>query len=289
MALAALCCAGTDVRAAPLTLALAGDVSLARGAVRVHQQAWAQVFAPLRPALGADVTFANLESPLTGAGRQGNGLDLRAPPDAAVALAPFSHLGVENNHALDGGEAGRRQVLRLLSAHGVSAVERSPHVQTVQGQRLVWLAFLDDGASPLPLKELRAARRAAGPDGLVIAAPHWGQEYRGVSGRQRAVARQLAQAGADLIVGSGPHVLQESGRVGGALVFYSLGNLLFDQPYPATWPGAVVRVTRTRPGAALQACAVPTFSRAGRVRLASPEESAHILARLNLPDCTGQP
>lgn len=282
VALAALCCA--TALAAPITLALAGDLSLARGTVQAQGAAWSRTFALLGPSLRAEVTFANLESPLTDATPQGGGLDLRAPPGAVAALSPFTHLGLENNHAGDGGEGGQRQVRRLLAARRIFVVDRSTRFQTLARRRLAWLAFLDDGGA-LPLEQIRAARRATGPGGLVIVAPHWGEEYRGVSARQREAARRLASAGADLIVGSGPHVVQESERLGRTLVFYSLGNLLFDQPYPATWPSAVVRVTQAGPGAVLLACAVPTFSRSGRVWPAPAQAAQQVLRRLNLPSC----
>ncbi len=118
---------------------------------------------------------------------------------------------------------------------------------------------------------------------MVVVGVHWGTEYGPVTARQRQLARTLASAGTDLIVGSGPHVLQGHERLDQTLVLYSPGNLLLDQPYPDTRVGAVVRVTRETTG--WSACAMPTRYRAGRVSPADRQERPQILARLGLGGC----
>ncbi|HCE63638.1 MAG TPA: hypothetical protein DER32_00620, partial [Deinococcus radiodurans] len=269
-------CLGGGALAAGLTLALGGDINLARGAY----QPGGQPFAPLAGALRADVVLANLESPLTNRPKATSGIDLRASPAAVAALRPFTALSTENNHAGDGGEAGRRQNEQVLRGSGLVPVSRQVTWLNVKGVNLALLAYLDDGRSPPPLAEVR---RAAAQADLVVVLPHWGAEYNGVTARQRQQARALVDAGAGLVVGSGPHVLQGHEWLGRALVLYSLGNLLFDQPYPATWAGAVVHVTLQQ--GKMQACAFPTFSRAGRVQPGRAAERTAVRERLGLPLC----
>ncbi|UTA52264.1 CapA family protein [Deinococcus radiodurans] len=177
--------------------------------------------------------LANLESPLTNRPKATSGIDLRASPAAVAALRPFTALSTENNHAGDGGEAGRRQNEQVLRGSGLVPVSRQVTWLNVKGVNLALLAYLDDGRSPPPLAEVR---RAAAQADLVVVLPHWGAEYNGVTARQRQQARALVDAGAGLVVGSGPHVLQGHEWLGRALVLYSLGNLLFDQPYPRPGP-----------------------------------------------------
>ncbi len=100
--------------------------------------------------------------------------------------------------------------------------------------------------------------------------------------RQRALARELVAAVADVIVGQGPHVLQPVERVDGALVAYSLGNFLFDQPFPDTQQGAILRITLDR-GSISAVALVPTITWHGRVHLATAVESAAILNRMRVP------
>lgn len=268
--------------APPPTLAFAGDVSLARGVAEANAGNWDRALSGVTQALEADATYGNLESPLTDAPHRGTGLDLRARPAGVAALKAFTFMGAENNHAGDGGEVGQSASRRTLRRAGIIPITRSLTVTRVRGVPIAWVAFLDDGQSSPPLAAIQeGARRAR----FVVVGVHWGAEYNPVTARQRMLARQLAAAGASLIVGSGPHVLQGSERLGRTLVLYSLGNLLFDQPYPDTWLGAVVKV---EVGADTpRACAVPTRSRAGRVIQADAGERRTVLTRLGLPACSG--
>ncbi|GGR18694.1 hypothetical protein GCM10008957_34150 [Deinococcus ruber] len=258
--------------AAPL-LALGGDVSLARG-IRADDP-----LGPIRAALHADAAYANLESPLTDQPGQTRGIDLRADPGRVGAVSVFRTLGTENNHMQDGGPGGLAQSRRVLAAAGVQPVSRTLHFSQVGGVRVAWIAFFDDGTTPPPLAAIRAG--AAGARYVVVGV-HWGAEYQPTTPRQRLLAASLTHAGATVIVGSGPHVLQGHEFMGRTLVLYSLGNLLFDSPLPSARVAAVVRV---RLDALHAACAVPTRSRAGGAELANPQEAAYALSRLGLPLC----
>ncbi|GHG31052.1 hypothetical protein CBQ26_12295 [Deinococcus indicus] len=274
---------GREAPAGAVTLALAGDLSLARGVAQANAADWPATLRAVAPLLHADLVAANLESPLTDAPRVTPGIDLRAPTGAAAALWPLTHLGVVNNHSRDAGPTGEAQSPGTLRRAGLTPVTAVPTVRVVRGQRVALLAWLDDGAAPLPLAAVRAAARQA--DAVIVLA-HWGEEYGLTTNRQRTQARALVAAGATVIAGSGPHVLQGhevlTGPRGAALVLYSLGNLLFDQPFPSAQLGAVVRVPlRDVTGA----CATPTRTRAGRVTPAVGAQRTQALARLGLPAC----
>jgi poly-gamma-glutamate synthesis protein (capsule biosynthesis protein) len=146
-----------------------------------------------------------------------------------------------------------------------------------------FLAF-DDTVAPLDLEAAAdVVAAAAGRADLVIVSIHWGAEYQAAPTlRQRDIARELAVAGAGLIVGHGPHVLQRVEWMGETLVVYSLGNFLFDQHYPADcrW-GVVLRIT-LRGDRIVAVEALPTVVAQGRVRPAGPEDAVAILARLAL-------
>ena len=266
-------CSGGRAPAAP-SLALAGDVNLGRAVSR------AAPLSALKKALKADAVYANLESPLTDAPSQTRGVELRADPALVSNLPPFTHLGTENNHTLDGGAAGRLQTRRTLLKAGLVPVDRSPTLTLIGGVKVAWLAFFDDGHTPPPLKAIRSAAQQTA---YVVVGVHWGAEYNPVTERQRLLAGELAEAGAALIVGSGPHVLQGHEFIGRTLVLYSLGNLLFDQAFPSARIGAVVRLRLDDLHAA---CAVPTRYRAGHSELASGKQAALALSRLGLPQCT---
>lgn len=270
-------------------LVAGGDVMLGRGVTSWLAGEWTGALAQVRPIVtGADLAFANLESPLTALPLQTEGYDLRAPPEAAQALpaAGFRLMTVANNHALDAGPAGLAQTLAALDAAGVRGVT-THHANRLAGQGTPGLSYeliaLDDSVDPLDLPSTtHQVAQAARQSDLVILSIHWGGEYQAVSNvRQRQVAHALAGAGANVIVGHGPHVLQPVEWIGGTLVAYSLGNLVFDQLYPldCRW-SALLRVW-VAPHQVLAVETIPVVIDRGRVRPAGEQESARILERLS--------
>jgi poly-gamma-glutamate synthesis protein (capsule biosynthesis protein) len=100
------------------------------------------------------------------------------------------------------------------------------------------VAWLDPAQA---LADIRFARPLAN---LVIVCPHWGVEYALKPSRtQVKLAHQMIDAGADLIVGSHPHVVQPLENYHDHWIAYSLGNFIFDQENPATHRGLMLRVT----------------------------------------------
>jgi poly-gamma-glutamate capsule biosynthesis protein CapA/YwtB (metallophosphatase superfamily) len=270
------------------TLAFGGDVMLGRGVARALGGDWSAAFAESAERLAeADLTLANLESLLTNEPQLADGYDLRAMPAAVGALhsAGFDAVSLANNHALDAGKAGLAETVATLDSAGIAGVtshttgrlvSRIPPIKSLRYQ----LFAFDDSTIPLDV-EAAACRDWQNAAELVIISIHWGGEYRRPRPRQRSIAEALARAGADLVIGHGPHVLQPVERIGKTLVAYSLGNLLFDQLYPedSRW-GAILRVTLTSQGR-MAFELLPTVTERGRVRPANPGEARAILARLS--------
>ena len=233
-----LVCAGLYAcasRPSTVRLALLGDIVLGRGV-----QPNAGSLSYLEPDLSAaDLALANLESPLAPLPPPSeSAYDLCAPAARASLLAGWSLdlVSLANNHQLDCGGDGPSMTRSALSALGITPLGPGiqPVVREVHGLHLAFLAF-DDISSPLDVPAATQAVRSAGRNGaVVIIAIHWGEEYQGAaSERQRTLAEQLAAAGAALIWGTHPHVLQPAGWILNGqrktLVLYSLGNALFDQ------------------------------------------------------------
>jgi poly-gamma-glutamate synthesis protein (capsule biosynthesis protein) len=278
-----------------------GDVMLgrsisARAKVRGLDYPFTAVSATSQSALlKGDLVLGNLEGPLTdrpGPIRPGP-YRLPAPTAFAPALraAGFHGLALANNHALDVGPAGLADASESLRQAGVVAIgvgadgasARIPQALPIgQGKALVMAfndvadlgdtvdeptgwgrAWLDDAA-------LTEVRSAAAQADLVIVLVHWGDEYHATpSDRQRSWARRLAEAGADIVIGSHPHVLQpiEQLQINGrtVIIAYSLGNFVFDQESRfETSSGAVLRILVDHVGVALVAVA-PIDIQEGRV------------------------
>jgi len=225
-----------------LQVTFLGDVMLGRGVYKASTRVknW-EPFRELAPLItNTDILAANLESPLTIAPVVTGGYALCAPPSQVEALqkASFDLVTFVNNHTLDCGESGRSQTLLTLKSFGIQVVDHIPDVAyiTSHGHKLAFLA-LDDVTRPLDLAPVTPAIQLAKEQSdIVIVSIHWGNEYQAApSTRQHTLAAILARAGADVVIGHHPHVIQPMEVINRGndtvptLVFYSLGNALFDQ------------------------------------------------------------
>jgi len=233
--------------AATVTLALLGDVMLGRD---VHPTP--KTFAHLEPSLtSADLALANLESPLTNSPVQTESpYSLCAQPENAKYLvdAGFDLLTLSNNHRLDCGTEGLIETQATLKDVGLGFIGPNPEpvIRSINGIEVAFLAF--DATTRFDIGvAVQAVRSARETGAVVVVSMHWGTEYQsGASTGQKEIAEQLVEAGATLIWGHHPHVLQPAEWTGGGrtLVFYSLGNALFDQyGLRSTRQSALVLVT----------------------------------------------
>jgi poly-gamma-glutamate capsule biosynthesis protein CapA/YwtB (metallophosphatase superfamily) len=226
-----------------VNLVFLGDVMLGRGVAAAHTGGdWESTLGALRPfTQSADLALANLESPFTCESAAADSQSLAAPIAGARALssAGLDILSTVNNHALDAGREGGRCTLETLAADGILALTASPDGLeiNVKGIDFLFLALNLAGDAPSgdPADLERRIREADGEGKTVVVSLHWGMEYQ--SGRdslQLQIARALADSHAAILWGHHPHAVQETEWIGGTLVFYSLGNAVFDQFEPGT-------------------------------------------------------
>ena len=206
---------------------------------------------------GADLAFAYLETPIApAAGQPGRPFLFNAPPDLPQSLSRsgFTVLATANNHAYDQGAPGLVETLERLESAGLAYVgsgkdrrrAEEPRILERNGIRIAFLAWTDllnrggNQAGGPWVNRLRAdraclaVRAARSQADVVVVSVHWGTEdQHDPTPRQRQVASRLFEAGADLILGHHPHVLQplEAGEAGGrrVAVAYSLGNFISNQ------------------------------------------------------------
>ncbi len=256
--LGAACIPASDYQPSA-SLVFLGDVMLGRGVAQAHAGGdWESVLQSLAPITrAADLALANLESPIGCAPDvPSGGRLLAAPPAAAVALesAGIDLVSTANNHALDAGIEGRDCTLAALSSLDILAL--SSYAQPVginrRGMKIVFLAInLVGEAPPDAIGSLEQVVRGAHQAGkIVVVSLHWGLEYQsGHDTLQEQIAVRLADAGADVLWGHHPHVVQETEWRNRSLILYSLGNAVFDQQEPAsTRRGALVWAEADRSG-----------------------------------------
>ncbi len=241
--LAAACIPASEYQPSA-SLVFLGDVMLGRGVAQAHDAGdWESVLGSIGPLTrAADLALANLESPFgCDPAVPSSGRLLGAPPAAAAALgsAGIDLVSTANNHALDAGSEGRECTRGALSKLGISALDSysRPVEINFHGLGITFLAAdLIGGAPPGSAEGLeRAVRRAKEAGKIVVVSLHWGMEFQsGHDALQEAIAARLAEAGADILWGHHPHVIQETGWRNGTLILYSLGNAVFDQQEPAS-------------------------------------------------------
>lgn len=169
----------------------------------------------------------------------------------ALREAGIDLVSLANNHSNDFGEAGYQSTLDAFIELGVNAVGHAYRVDTSSFE-VVQIADTAVAVIALHTLEVLPAEaelaalfaEAARVSEVQIVYIHWGEEYsRMSSSRQRTIAETLVAAGADLIIGHHPHVVQEISVVDGVLVLYSLGNYVFDQYFSsAVQEGLIVQL-----------------------------------------------
>ncbi|PKO12424.1 MAG: hypothetical protein CVU39_24250 [Chloroflexi bacterium HGW-Chloroflexi-10] len=188
--------------------------------------------------------FANLESPLFKTGEwkkvEPAGYDLCADDSQMVILlaGDLDLVSIANNHQWDCGDEDGENTRKILLEQSVQSVGvgLSPVFFDTKSGR-VGIIAAEDVTQTINMQELvdqiKLVRQQC--DYLIISM-HWGMEYQiGASERQRELAQSIADAGADVLWGHHPHVLQPIEWVSSStenkkmLVMYSLGNLLADQ------------------------------------------------------------
>jgi poly-gamma-glutamate capsule biosynthesis protein CapA/YwtB (metallophosphatase superfamily) len=137
------------------------------------------------------------------------------------------------------------------------------------------------GIAVLNPENLRAAIQAARQvSDVVIAMPHWGPEDVPTPNYiQRDLAKQLVEAGADIVMGNHTHVVQAVQEIDGVPVFYGLGNFVFDQGLPDHKQGVILKLYfKGKDYAGFDL--IPTHvDKDGTVNIAGPQEAAEVLER----------
>ena len=245
---------GPSPTAAAVTIGWAGDAVPASVDAGLPPDP-SRLFGAVAPYLRRpDVMIGNLEGTLTDVAASSkcepgstDCVAFRAPPayGRLFADAGYDVLSLANNHAHDHGAAGLAQTRRVVRANGMLTTGGPDEiaVRTVRGVRVAVVGFAPYGwAAPLndPAAVRALVRRAAAVADIVVVVFHGGAEGARAlhvpAGREiafgedrgdlRAFARTAVAAGADAVLGAGPHVVRGAEVVAGRPVAYSMGNLV---------------------------------------------------------------
>lgn len=238
-----------------IRLLFTGDILLSRNVQTEIEQRNSDPWKNLKRLFrSADLVMGNLE------GAVGNAVDSISSASGSpvfdipgkfiplLSEAAFNVLSIENNHSRDLGDTGKFSTAEALYRSNISPVsfKNSPQFFKVKDVNIAMVAInlvpdRDNSIQKVPSVELlQKLRMAKNLSNVVVVFIHWGSELLDWPNQtQRDAADWLTKNGADLIIGSHPHVVQKPELKNGKPVFFSLGNHLFDQKYAATKEGLI--------------------------------------------------
>lgn len=237
-----------------------------------------------------DIVMANLEGAVTNAGSHYPpvmSIDFSFQPDDVSQLKDynFNFFNIANNHISDQGVQGIQETysnLHNLNLDYVGCMDRkvddcSLNIKEINGVKVAFLGYsMVYGVLPEQqlLSQIKQARTQAD---LVVVNMHWGVEYEKTPRQNQIIlAHKIIDSGADLIIGHHPHVVQNMEIYQDKMIFYSLGNFIFDQYFSqATQEGLAVGLMWQNQH--WQATLFPFFSDKGQVQLMSNQRKSNFL------------
>lgn len=192
---------------------------------------------------GTDAGIINLEGPISETPvpdtTNPNNLRFNFPPETIKALQDIkvSAVSLANNHTADNGTPGIETTRRLLKEAKIQPLggpnaSDTTEIVTIQGNNLtlsvigVNAVFSKPDIKPF-IKQLKEKQ-----NNRILVFPHWGSEYvYKHSPTQEQLAHDWIDAGADIVIGAHPHVIQDTELYKGKPIIYSIGNFVFDQTF----------------------------------------------------------
>ncbi|MFH1780579.1 MAG: CapA family protein [Candidatus Nealsonbacteria bacterium] len=297
-----------------VSLVAVGDISYSRGVERIvgKQEDINYPFLKIRDFLqSSDLVFGNLETPIT-QGREISDFEMifRSNPGIEQALKQngFSVLSLANNHTLNFGEEGLKDTFNYLTKAGIKYVGAGNNEQEAYGPvyieekgiKFAFFAYNDIDVVPVSYeagearagtafmrieKMAEAVKEAKQKADVIIVSMHAGIEYVGEPNESQVnFAHAAIDAGADLIIGHHPHVVQTMEKYRGKYIFYSLGNFVFDQPQSQeTKEGLMIKVYFTKNGINKIGLLPVVMNNLAQPEVVGESNKEQILKRLDFP------
>ncbi len=254
-----------------ISLGFVGDIMLDRGVKTSVEKNFNGEYARLFDNLGFlknyDILFGNLEGPVSDKGNNvGSKFSFRMDPKVLDVLkdAGFDTLSFANNHVGDWNKAAFLDTLARLEEKGLNPVGAGKNKRDAEDVRIIevngtkigylgfsdvgpdWLAATDANAGILLGKDKNLVNIIKNADpkvDVLVVSFHWGEEYQKHSARQEMLAHQAIDAGAEIVAGGHPHVMQDIEKYHNGIIAYSLGNFIFDQYFSTdTMQGMLLEV-----------------------------------------------
>lgn len=240
-----------DIGSRRASVILTGDVMLGRTVMTKSIDLFDSAY-PFRKVADtlnrADIVFINLENPIiTDCPLSFEGFKFCASPGMVDGLVfgGVDIVNLANNHSRNYGDEGLQETIKILNENNIEATGLGELVKTQVGEVEFGFLGFDFTISEPKEEDYDFIDFTATEVDVLIVGVHWGIEYtQNPTNAQKEWAEKMIFSGADILVGHGPHWVQEIELIEGKPVYYSLGNFVFDQMWSEeTKKGLVVRLT----------------------------------------------
>lgn len=206
----------------------------------------------------SDLAVANLEGPITDNVSKSVNTEFGSRENfyftfnKSIAKTLFDQniklVSIGNNHILNFGDGGLEDTKKYLSESQVDYfgdpknLDGNYFVKEINGTKIGFVSYNQfGGRSEKTINNIKTIKNTVD---AVVVYTHWGKEYENISSNYiKDLAHGFVEAGADLVIGSHPHVVQSVEEYKGKRIYYSLGNFIFDQYFSAeTQRGLAVKV-----------------------------------------------
>jgi len=242
---------------------------------------------------GTDLNVANLEGCFTDftsiPEEENSNLHFTFDPKLILNLKSynFNLVNLANNHSANFGAEGLAHCQKYLDDGKLEYFgdpfnkDQVSLIKEIRGRKIAFVGFHQFYKSELSAQSIiNEIRRIQTISDFIIVYPHWGTEYEaGFTGQQQKWAHDFIDAGADLIIGTHPHVIEPIELYKNKIIFYSLGNFIFDQTWdPSVRNGLAVGLTISDNN--LQMYLLPMEMRDWQLHLLEPKNSDIVLNKL---------
>jgi|GEM_PF-908928 len=249
------------------TILFGGDMMFDRSIrTTIQTQGGGYIFSCLDPLFSReDLVVANLEGPITASTSisqfsqpgDGNNYTFTFPPSTAALLRAHNVrlVNIGNNHIMNFSRDGLLSTEKYLDEAGVGHFGDPDKTDQDKVARIEikgipfsfvnWSDWTSDNTdiTAAQVKKEKAAGR------VIVVYTHWGVEYEPATIREKTLAHDFIDEGADIVIGSHPHIVQEHEIYKGKNIYYSLGNLIFDQYFdPSVEHGLMLQVDFDKTG-----------------------------------------
>jgi len=239
---------------------------------------------------GMDLSMVNLEGPISPTeipiDTSTDNLNFNFPPLTPNVLSwlNINTVGLANNHTLNNGTAGFANTVKAISDQKVTPLGRQNYfgdssIKLIDnGDAKLAVFAIESLESHTDLTPYIAKEKTAGYKVLIFT--HWGTEYADIHNlSQEKLAHSWIDAGADIIIGSHPHVIEDAEVYKGKPIFYSLGNLVFDQTFSTQTQQGLI-IAGVIKGDKLKLTLLPTIQKNLKPEIMTGDDRTAVISKL---------